>query len=147
MALRPVESVEDIRLNIRLALFDFLSPFSSLAEPKDSGVGGGEMALGRSLLEDIETRLLIEPGRLLEEIACVEGGRDGDFRDGEVIDGSRLIDRRRSAIEERRSLNRSLTIVSEDLLSFVPDLDEFESRLSRIVSFLIPLRGAATAFW
>jgi hypothetical protein len=66
---------------------------------------------------------------------------------------SRLIDRRRSLIDVRVSLIKSLTIVIDDLRSLVVvvvvvvlDAVEsrlsFDSRLSWIVSF-----GASTAFW
>jgi hypothetical protein len=42
MFLRPADSEEDIRLNIRLALFAFFSPLSSLSEEEEPAVGGGE---------------------------------------------------------------------------------------------------------
>jgi hypothetical protein len=57
----------------------------------------------------------------------------GDFSDGEERSRSRLIDRRRSLIEVRVSLTKSLIIVIEDLRSLVVVvvvLEAFESLLS-----------------
>jgi hypothetical protein len=146
------DSDEDILLSIRLALPAFLSPFSSPRDEEEPAVRGGERVLPfvRSLLE-IDKRLLSD---ILGDW-WTDGGRDGDFigdfSKGEEISRSRLIDRRRSLIDVRVSLIKSLTMVIEDLRSLVVvvvvlDAVEsrlsFDSRLSWIVSF-----GASTAFW
>jgi len=65
---------------------------------------------------------------------------------GEETDVSIVVDRRRSANEERCSLIRSLTMEMEDLRSLVSVfLEEVESRLSRRVSF--SFGGEDIAFW
>ncbi len=67
------------------------------------------------------------------EFVWVDGGRDDDLA-GEGAGGSMVMDLRRSAKEERRSLIRSLTIVMEDRRSFLTSFEGFDSRLSRMVS-------------
>ncbi len=62
MVLRPADNDEDILLIIRLALFDFLSAFSSLVDDVEPAVGGGEREFPGSRL-DVEIRLLIDIGR------------------------------------------------------------------------------------
>jgi hypothetical protein len=61
MFLRLADREEDILLSIRLALFVFLSPFSSPIDEEEPAVGGGESPFERSLLE-IDKRLLIDIG-------------------------------------------------------------------------------------
>lgn len=76
---------------------------------------------------------------------------EGDFIDGDDISRSRLIERRRSLIDVRVSLINSLTMVMEDLLSFVVVvvvLDAAESLLSfdRRLSWMVSLGVSVTAF-
>ena len=67
--------------------------------------------------------------------------------DGETADGSRFIERRRSAENEARpSLMRSFTTVIDDLRDLVVVLEEVESLLSWMVSFG-GCGSVATAFW
>ena len=68
-----MESEDDIRRSIRVALFVFFSTRSSLLDEEDPDVLGGDKMV-RSRLE-IDRRLLIDIGR---GVACVEGGRDVD---------------------------------------------------------------------
>lgn len=138
MALRPEESEEDIRRNMRLVLFVFFS-FSSLEEL--AVAGGDRESLGVRL--PVERRLLTDSERLcMGDPAWVEGGREGDITDGgreedrafgDDIEDTNSIDRRRSAKDCRPSLIRSLTIEIDErrfLAVVLVVLEEEESLLS-----------------
>jgi hypothetical protein len=121
-----------MRRNIRLArLPDFFSDASSLIEGDGwpCAVDGGEKELALSRL-DTERLLLTDRGRpILGELACVDGGRDEDLAE-DVAEGSIVIDLRRSAKDDRRSLIMSLTTVIDERRSFLPSFDVFEFRRS-----------------
>lgn len=137
--LRLADSVADTLRSIRLARPDFLSALSSepVGEETENGIDWSRL--------EVDRRLLTDDGRmLLGELACVEGGRE---EDSPVDDfgGSIVIDLRLSALEVRRSLIRSFTIVMEDLRPFLLSFFELDRRLCRIESFLGG-EGTTTAF-
>lgn len=85
---------------------------------------------------------------VIGEVTCVEGDFVGDMVDGEEAEGSIVVERRRSANEDRRSLIISLTTVIDDLRSFSllaisVLLEDVESLLSIIFS----CGGLADAIW
>jgi hypothetical protein len=95
-----------------------------------------------SRFEDDDRRLLLDCDLLCTGELWVDGGLEGDFiaccsdvfwRFVDELFGSRLMERRRSAKEARRSLIRSFTMVTEDLLFltvvFVAS-EEFDNRRS-----------------
>ncbi len=144
----PADNEEDILRIIRVALLDFLSGLSSPFDDRELAVGGGERPFPGSRLE-VDFRLLIDMGRWWAGDACTEGGRDGDFTaEGEEIEGSIFIDRRRSENEDLLSLIKSLMTVIEDLRSFVVDFDAFERRLSldSLRSWMVSFGGSMIAF-
>ena len=80
----------------------------------------------------------------------MDGAREGDLLfEGEpptVFAGSRLMDRRRSANEARRSLIKSFTMVTDDLLlTGSVASEELDSRrsLDNLLSWMVSLAGIA----